>query len=108
MREVVIVRAETRGDTARGGAVAVAPAVQSEAGHATEAKPMEITRTVRVVMAGGGTGGHLYPGLAVAEALRHRLGEHLELVWAATPRPVDQRLLGQYGRITCASPCSRS
>jgi len=51
-------------------------------------------------MAGGGTGGHLYPGLAVAEALAVRTvaaGMHLDLVWAATPRAVDQRLLTQFG-----------
>lgn len=54
-------------------------------------------RTYRIVMAGGGTGGHLYPGLAVAEALRAVLGEAVELIWAATPRPVDQRLLGKFG-----------
>ena len=64
----------------------------------------DLTRTVRVIMAGGGTGGHLYPGLAVAEALQKRLGEHLELVWAATPRPVDERLLGKYGTAYVKQP----
>jgi UDP-N-acetylglucosamine--N-acetylmuramyl-(pentapeptide) pyrophosphoryl-undecaprenol N-acetylglucosamine transferase len=53
--------------------------------------------TFRVVMAGGGTGGHLYPGLAVADALQARTGGNLELIWAATPRPVDQRLLSGFG-----------
>ena len=55
---------------------------------------------VRIVMAGGGTGGHLYPGLAVAEALRKQVeaaGRKLELTWAATPRAVDERLLAKYG-----------
>lgn len=54
-------------------------------------------RAIRIVMAGGGTGGHLYPGLAVAEALQEQLGDRLELIWAATPRPVDQRLLSRFG-----------
>lgn len=53
--------------------------------------------TMRIVMAGGGTGGHLYPGLAVAEVLREMLPQGLELVWAATPRPIDQRLLAGFG-----------
>ncbi len=49
-------------------------------------------------MAGGGTGGHLYPGLAVAEALQRQAGgEKPEIVWAATPRAVDQRLLSGFG-----------
>ena len=53
---------------------------------------------MRIVMAGGGTGGHLYPGLAVAEALeRNASGQNLEILWAATPRAVDQRLLSKFG-----------
>jgi len=61
------------------------------------------TGVIRIVMAGGGTGGHLYPGLAVADALRKRVSNkgsgkrELELIWAATPRAVDQRLLAQFG-----------
>lgn len=66
-----------------------------------EAAPRTSTATgwhpTRIIMAGGGTGGHLYPGLAVAEALREALGGGVEMVWAATPRPVDQRLLGGFG-----------
>lgn len=62
------------------------------------------TKTIRIIMAGGGTGGHLYPGLAVADALRSQLGDALELVWAATPRQVDQRLLGKFGKHYIAQP----
>jgi UDP-N-acetylglucosamine--N-acetylmuramyl-(pentapeptide) pyrophosphoryl-undecaprenol N-acetylglucosamine transferase len=61
---------------------------------------MKRTKTLRIVMAGGGTGGHLYPGLAVADALRARVADvdvELELLWAATPRSVDQRLLSKFG-----------
>jgi UDP-N-acetylglucosamine--N-acetylmuramyl-(pentapeptide) pyrophosphoryl-undecaprenol N-acetylglucosamine transferase len=53
-----------------------------------------------VVMAGGGTGGHIYPGLAVAEQLANLLaptGKKLNVIWAATPRKIDQRLLGGAG-----------
>ncbi len=62
------------------------------------------TRNIRIVMAGGGTGGHLYPGLAVAEALKERLGDRLTALWAATPRPVDQRLLKQFGEAYIQQP----
>ncbi|MEI8195597.1 MAG: UDP-N-acetylglucosamine--N-acetylmuramyl-(pentapeptide) pyrophosphoryl-undecaprenol N-acetylglucosamine transferase [Phycisphaerae bacterium] len=56
-------------------------------------------RVVRIVMAGGGTGGHLYPGLAVAEALEQECANTggVELIWAATPRTVDQHLLSGFG-----------
>ena len=59
---------------------------------------------VRVVMAGGGTGGHIYPGLAVAEILRRWYPDQLQLLWAATPRPIDQRLLAGFGPDYVAQP----
>ncbi len=56
-------------------------------------------KTVYIVMAGGGTGGHIYPGLAVLEALQPsliNLRRPVKIIWAATPRPIDQRLLGSF------------
>ncbi len=46
--------------------------------------------------AGGGTGGHLYPALAVAEALRRQL-PHARFVFFGTNRPIDQQIIGQAG-----------
>ena len=39
--------------------------------------------TLRVVIAGGGTGGHLYPGIALAESFLSRVeGSHVHFVGA--------------------------
>ena len=47
-----------------------------------------MTRSVMIVA--GGTGGHVYPGLAVAEALRAR---DVELHWMGTARGIEARLV---------------
>jgi UDP-N-acetylglucosamine--N-acetylmuramyl-(pentapeptide) pyrophosphoryl-undecaprenol N-acetylglucosamine transferase len=48
----------------------------------------------RVVIVGGGTGGHLFPGIAVAEEFRQR---HLaDLVFLTTPKPVTIQILEKY------------
>jgi UDP-N-acetylglucosamine--N-acetylmuramyl-(pentapeptide) pyrophosphoryl-undecaprenol N-acetylglucosamine transferase len=48
------------------------------------------------VFAGGGTGGHLYPGLAVANALRE-LDADAAITFCTTRRPLDHELLSRAG-----------
>ncbi|MBU0617866.1 MAG: UDP-N-acetylglucosamine--N-acetylmuramyl-(pentapeptide) pyrophosphoryl-undecaprenol N-acetylglucosamine transferase [Planctomycetes bacterium] len=48
------------------------------------------------VFAGGGTGGHLFPGLAVAAVLREREPK-AEITFFTTTRPLDKELLGRTG-----------
>lgn len=45
-----------------------------------------------IVFAGGGTGGHLYPALALAEALRRRCPD-VQFVFYGSQRAVDQKIL---------------
>ena len=46
----------------------------------------------RILLAGGGTGGHLYPGLALAEAIR-RLEPDADVAFTCTRRPIDRKIL---------------
>jgi UDP-N-acetylglucosamine--N-acetylmuramyl-(pentapeptide) pyrophosphoryl-undecaprenol N-acetylglucosamine transferase len=51
---------------------------------------------LRVVIAGGGTGGHLYPGIAVARELLRRLPETL-VSFAGTARGIEARVIPKEG-----------
>ncbi len=46
-----------------------------------------------VAFAGGGTGGHMYPALAVGDILRRRL-PGVRFIYFGTSRAIDQRVLG--------------
>ena len=51
---------------------------------------------MRILFAGGGTGGHLYPALAVAEALEHQL-PGIEIAFVGTPDRLEARLVPERG-----------
>ncbi|MFO7986716.1 MAG: undecaprenyldiphospho-muramoylpentapeptide beta-N-acetylglucosaminyltransferase [Desulfatiglandaceae bacterium] len=57
-------------------------------------KPNE--RPFRCVIAGGGTGGHLFPGIAVVEELNTRLG-HVDPLFIVGRRPMEAQILSTYG-----------
>lgn len=50
---------------------------------------------LRVVMAGGGTGGHIIPALAIADELK--LACDAEILFVGTPRGLESRLVPQAG-----------
>jgi UDP-N-acetylglucosamine--N-acetylmuramyl-(pentapeptide) pyrophosphoryl-undecaprenol N-acetylglucosamine transferase len=51
---------------------------------------------LRVIIAGGGTGGHLFPGMAIAEEFRRRDGS-TGLVFIGTERGLERRVLPDAG-----------
>ena len=53
-------------------------------------------RPLRVVVAGGGTGGHLYPGIAVARELLRREPE-AQISFAGTKRGIESRVIPREG-----------
>ena len=61
-------------------------------------------KPLAVVIAGGGTGGHLYPGIAVArELLRREPGA--VVTFAGTARGIEARVIPRAvpANVTCAS-----
>ncbi len=48
--------------------------------------------SITILFAGGGTGGHLYPGLSVAQALA-KIMPHAKVVFLCTRREIDQTIL---------------
>jgi len=50
----------------------------------------------RIFLAGGGTGGHLYPGLAIAEAVLAQEPE-AAVAFSCTRRPIDRKVLAGSG-----------
>jgi UDP-N-acetylglucosamine--N-acetylmuramyl-(pentapeptide) pyrophosphoryl-undecaprenol N-acetylglucosamine transferase len=51
-------------------------------------------KPLSIVIAGGGTGGHLFPGIAVAEALQE-INPANKVLFLGTDRPLEQKILSQ-------------
>lgn len=55
----------------------------------------EPDRALRLIVTGGGTGGHTYPALTAVRTLRARLsiaGRSLEVLWVGTPNSLEARV----------------
>ena len=51
---------------------------------------------MRIVIAGGGTGGHLFPGIAIAEEFLRR-DDKAQIIFIGTKKGIESKLLGQLG-----------
>lgn len=68
-------------------------------------RPAPADPPLRLLIAGGGTGGHVYPGLAVAEAVR-RLDPEAAILFAGTRRGLEARLVPAAGFDLACVPAS--
>ena len=51
----------------------------------------------KIILSGGGTGGHIYPAVAVAEALRRRLGDAVELLFVGAEGKMEMEKVPALG-----------
>ena len=51
---------------------------------------------MRIVISGGGTGGHLFPGIAIAEEFLRR-DDKTQIIFIGTKKGIEGKLLGQLG-----------
>ncbi len=58
-------------------------------------------RPVRLMLTGGGTGGHLFPAIATADAMCSRVPGS-EILFVGTRRKMDKASIEQYGYATCS------
>ena len=72
---------------------AAAEGSQISAGSGGTSKP-KAPRPLRIVIAGGGTGGHLFPGLAIAQEFMDR-NKGNRIVFISTGNPLERSVLGQ-------------
>ncbi len=56
-----------------------------------------LPKTARIVFAGGGTGGHLFPALAIADRIREKLEGKAEIVFVGTKRGIEYRMRDKLG-----------
>lgn len=54
-------------------------------------------KRIRVVLSGGGTGGHIYPAVATAEALQRALGERVELLFVGAEGKMEMEKVPALG-----------
>ena len=56
-----------------------------------------IVNMKRIILSGGGTGGHIYPAVAVAEALKRRLGDTVEILFVGAEGKMEMEKVPALG-----------
>ena len=51
----------------------------------------------KIILSGGGTGGHIYPAVAVAEALKRRLGDDVDLLFVGAEGKMEMEKVPALG-----------
>ncbi len=51
----------------------------------------------KIILSGGGTGGHIYPAVSVAEALKKRFGEEVEILFVGAEGKMEMTLIPNLG-----------
>lgn len=55
-----------------------------------------MSRSLRIIIAGGGTGGHLFPGIAIAQEFQCR-NAATRIIFVSTGNPLERSVLGKAG-----------
>lgn len=54
----------------------------------------------KIIITGGGTAGHVYPGLSVAESLKQKMPD-IEILWIGSKKGIEQRIVTEAGIDYC-------
>lgn len=56
-----------------------------------------MAKKIKVIVSGGGTGGHIYPAVAVADALKKRLGDGVEILFVGAQGKMEMEKIPSLG-----------
>ena len=65
--------------------------------RASEARSKLTKIMKRIILSGGGTGGHIYPAVAVAEALKRKWGEEVEILFVGAEGKMEMEKIPALG-----------
>ena len=57
---------------------------------------------MRVLLSGGGTGGHVYPAIAIANRIKEQYPD-AEIIFVGTEKGIESEIVPKYGYENCYS-----